>query len=674
MRRFLIVVLALAGCGDDMRGLNPIEMTGKAAGVYQGENPPPNTVFDQRNLDTSKGTWRNRPGREPVLSSSLIGDTPVMLAEYIPDHRFEASHYPSIIEVVFYTGLDDPSIYEIRNTEAKSSLSRPSSTTSNWAGRGVPVSSAMHLWKYKESAYWEYIPALVISDGRVPPLVYHQRGGTGQLSLLGAVDGGYSDITYLSEPPRGKCVAVFKDRLFMANTPDASNRVWFTAPDSGGTFVCNVWPSGYNFDVSQGEEIRALKVFRDQLIIFTANSIYAVSGDGVDGLWQVDLVDGAHGTINSHTVVDIGDSLVFMAEDGVYRWNGGVAQRVSHPALQKTWDNDISVVSGNTKIPSAVHDISNQRVLLFVGQDTYENNTVLAYNYKLNTWDIWGIWPNFDVQYSSNKMNHEQWAVGLLVEDAWFPEPTVVFADNNMLYKIGGNSDRGLYASYPIHWFMQTQRYWSGDPETKTLRHIAVQAKKTGDWDMRVMSLVNDENKVDAIVRNSSNYLIITDSTNDSSHDVNGNVTTWPGLSTKVQVDVIHATTLQKIASGVDALGNLINGKIVFYNHGLASTVAVNTTGLDGECIVVPYNEAPLKSIDMKEGSVYGTAYWGTGVYSDPELQKILMAENATGRSFSLWISNVGTYHSGSNWAKTGMAAEISGWALWTMPKGRYRP
>jgi hypothetical protein len=60
--------------------------------------------------------------------------------------------------------------------------------------------------------------------------------------------------------------------------------------------------------------------------------------------------------------------------------------------------------------------------------------------------------------------------------------------------------------------------------------------------------------------------------------------------------------------------------------------------------------------------------------FIDPDFEKLTTDENAEGRSFALWISNMGSYNSGTDWAKPGMPMEIDGWGLWVKPRGVLRP
>ena len=91
----------------------------------------------------------------------------------------------------------------------------------------------------------------------------------------------------------------------------------------------------YHFmGVDENEKITALKSFKEQLVVFTENSIYIMSG-ATDETYQLFKVVDGPGCIAHGSVVEVAGALYYMAKDGVYMFVGegpeGAVQKLSKP-------------------------------------------------------------------------------------------------------------------------------------------------------------------------------------------------------------------------------------------------------------------------------------------------------------------------------------------------------
>lgn len=103
-------------------------------------------------------------------------------------------------------------------------------------------------------------------------------------------------------------VAVFKDTAFYAK----DNVVYFTAPFSVDDFSSANGAGSINVS----SEITGLAVFRDQLIIFTSDSIKRLTGS-TSSDFQVAPITDRIGCINGDTIQEVGGDIMYLAPDGI---------------------------------------------------------------------------------------------------------------------------------------------------------------------------------------------------------------------------------------------------------------------------------------------------------------------------------------------------------------------
>ena len=684
MRSYILVVLLVAGCCE-MPQLQPIEVQG-AGGINQGAGAPLNSAYDACNVQTNHGVWELRPGYRGIANSDA-NSVYMGFAEYIPDNDYSGSHVNTVIifrdtgsaqhMYAYVSGcLYTPRLYE-------TSLAYFSYSSSDRANR---YDSSQHLWRYERNGETRYTRVLVFTNGKEKPVIYYQDGDPDLQSghafaFLDSIEGGDSSISYLPDAPIGRYNEVYKERLFFSK----GNTLYHTGPDPAFAFTCNVWPAAYNLDIGHEGEITGLKAFKDQLVVFKKRSIYTLTGDGVGGNWNVSKIDSEHGAINTFSVVEAADRLFFIGADGIYQWAGGSAQRISHPRLKDLWKN-LSVSDSGTSGAWAAHDVKGERVL-FNLRGSGDRPVTLVYNYMTDTWDRWGAWLS-PVDYGTyGKSAYDAtpgcFDFGCETVDWMGGGIFGVDRENSQLALI--NSDSRLYDYYTgtnrgIPWFIRTNNMFTDDSSIKLLRHVAVQAKKTGAWEMAVLPIVDDDSFPEALRRGVGYYNIINDSiASNAEHDV---------VDTNVfvageDVDVIDMVTGQGLlyATTLADPQPADTGKIEF-GSAFATTDYSAANGAMGMLLVHRMDTTPLRYLymDDSDAAIYndgGGSEYGDSIYTKPELEKINVGTNVTGRHFALWLSNVGSYtfrDSDKNICEPGMPLEIRGWGVWIIPKGTLRP
>ena len=136
----------------------------------------------------------------------------------------------------------------------------------------------------------------IFVDGTNYPGIYNTSGNT---------------FTYLTTPSDiegSDHVAVFKTTGFFAK----GNSLYFTAPFTVDDF--DVANGAGSFNIAQ--TITGLAVFRDQLIIFTKNSIKRLTGSTAADFTISPITDRI-GCINGDTIQEVGGDIMYLAPDGL---------------------------------------------------------------------------------------------------------------------------------------------------------------------------------------------------------------------------------------------------------------------------------------------------------------------------------------------------------------------
>jgi len=117
-------------------------------------------------------------------------------------------------------------------------------------------------------------------------------------------------ITYITnnDVQGASFVALFKTTPFYAKGTD----LYFTAPSSFDDFS----PANGGGVINIGHAITGLATFRDQLIVFSRNSIKRITGNSVAD-YQVAPITDRIGCIDSDTIQEVGGDIMYVAPDGI---------------------------------------------------------------------------------------------------------------------------------------------------------------------------------------------------------------------------------------------------------------------------------------------------------------------------------------------------------------------
>mgnify|MGYP003705907989 FL=1 len=137
---------------------------------------------------------------------------------------------------------------------------------------------------------------VIFVDGVNYPAIYNTSGNT-----LTAVTGS-TDVLGAEH------VAVFKDTAFYAK----GNNVFFTAPFTVDNFSAADGAGSLNV----ASDVTGLAVFRDQLIIFTTDSIKRLTGNTTSD-FQVSPITDRIGCVSGDTIQEVGGDIMYLAPDGI---------------------------------------------------------------------------------------------------------------------------------------------------------------------------------------------------------------------------------------------------------------------------------------------------------------------------------------------------------------------
>jgi len=147
---------------------------------------------------------------------------------------------------------------------------------------------------------------VIFVDGTNFPAIYNTSGNT--LTFLKNDSSNDSNDIGTNDPLGAQHVAYFKSTAFYAK----DNNIYFTAPQSVDDF--NVANGAGVINV--GNKVTGLISFRDQLIVFTTDTIKRITGSSSADFVISPITNGI-GCINGDTIQEVGGDIMYLAPDGI---------------------------------------------------------------------------------------------------------------------------------------------------------------------------------------------------------------------------------------------------------------------------------------------------------------------------------------------------------------------
>ena len=256
--------------------------------------------------------------------------------------------------------------------------------------------------------------------------------------------------------PNGTYIVYFKNRLWVAGMKGEP----FTVRWGAAIPYHKVFPETANDVLMEDDNsfITGMAPLGEHMVVFKRDSIWLMVAVGENPITQVTdfrgrKIVGGVGCISHHSIQQIRGRLVFLAEDGVYAFDGTaniekISDRVDETVSSINMHRAAFTVSAHWK--------TNSCYLLSVPTNgANDNNTTLVFDYKNSAWWIWDI-P----------------AVLWLNDEGQADEESLYFVDGkNCMHQMGvGNTDHGQAITSSV----VTQRIGETDNIRRTVRQVEV--------------------------------------------------------------------------------------------------------------------------------------------------------------------------------------------------------
>jgi len=266
-------------------------------------------------------------------------------------------------------------------------------------------------------------------------------------------------VPQLGEFPRANYVEFFQGQLWVAGLLDEPYTIRWSAPSP----AYKVWPNE-SYEIlmeNDNSPITGLKATSEYLAVFKQDSIWLMVPSatselsGLNTYIPVRRVGGV-GCVANSSIIEINGNLIFLAEDGVYAFDGQTAHKLTD-ALDHFF---LSVNGGRRPFAAACHWRTKHCYLLSLCVDGSSTvNRVLCYDYAVGAWWFWDNVPA------------ECW----LQAEGEFDNETIYFGDRSgNVYRLGlGDTDNGAAIDA---WFM-THRVGYGN----NFRHMFKEVDTHGE-------------------------------------------------------------------------------------------------------------------------------------------------------------------------------------------------
>jgi len=253
----------------------PIEFRGglisNLSPLQQGSNAVGSATILQNFESSKEGGYSKIKGFEKFSTTAVPGSGPILALKVISSGRIVVARQNGSNVTEYYYGTG--------------------TTWTSMGARPLLGGKAKHVLYNLDGD-----DKVIFVDSNNYPATYNTSGNTltaitGSTDVLGAEN-----------------VAVFKDTAFYAK----GNNLYFTAPFTVDDFSAANGAGSINV----ANEITGLAVFRDQLIVFTTDSIKRITGNTAAD-FQVSPITDRIGCVNGDTIQEVGGDIMYLAPDGI---------------------------------------------------------------------------------------------------------------------------------------------------------------------------------------------------------------------------------------------------------------------------------------------------------------------------------------------------------------------
>ena len=256
----------------------PIEFRGglisNLSPLQHGANAVGSATILQNFEPNKEGGYSKLKGTTKFSTTALAGSGPVLAVKVVSGSKVVAARKNASNYTQYYYSTGTTWTSLATGTVANSS--KANHVTANFAGADKTV----------------------FVDGSNYPAVYDASADT--MTFMTSSDS--SDISGAER------VAVFKNAMFFSK----GNNVYFTAPFTYDDFSAANGAGTINI----GSDVTGLAVFRDQLIIFSKDSIKRLVGS-TSADFQLSAITDRIGCVDGDTIQEVGGDIMYLAPDGI---------------------------------------------------------------------------------------------------------------------------------------------------------------------------------------------------------------------------------------------------------------------------------------------------------------------------------------------------------------------
>jgi hypothetical protein len=248
-----------------------------------------------------------------------------------------------------------------------------SASTAHWNGDSGTTTRSDTLGAKVRFAHYNFgsREKTIFVDGVNAPAIYDgNSAAASSITFSNASSSEYSPVV------GAKFVSVFKNHIVMARNTATSNEIIFGKVNRDNSFSTDA------LVVNVKDTITGLIVFREQLIVFTKNTVQRFTGSTTDinsaNVFKLSSITDDIGCIQEDTIQEVGGDILFFAPDGIR----------SLAATEKIGDFGLEVAS--KPIKKNVDTLSGTSFDSFVIREKGQYR-VIAYNQSFTPLDSEGL-------------------------------------------------------------------------------------------------------------------------------------------------------------------------------------------------------------------------------------------------------------------------------------------
>jgi hypothetical protein len=286
-------------------------------------------------------------------------------------------------------------------------------------------------------------------------------------------------VSSLGGWPQGDLLFFGDRRMWVGGFPDDPNLIRW----SGASPFHKVWPDQQFARLSEDDQstMTGFAALGEQVVVFKRDSIWIMVSTGIDSnnLTQYDPVQVVRGVgcVAQSSIQKIRGKLVFLAEDGVYAFDGRGVQKLSD-RISTTLGK---MSPGRWHLAASANWKTRSCYLLSLSDSKgKDNNTTFVWDYKN---DAWWIWDGFDArQWIKDESSND-------LEKLYFMD------SEGRIYSFGkGHHDWGAAISS----YITTQRLGDYDIRNKVFRQAQIMTTNRSET-VTITVLKDDDDSGNAV-------------------------------------------------------------------------------------------------------------------------------------------------------------------------------